>query len=102
MSNEISTFLAKRPLKQGIATLFALQLLKCRGHQIPNEASDLEGIIDYDLSFLTQFLPDSLDLLPEKYFQYTVRKLNSYAEEMEFSLSKIEDRVLMSLRGDVI
>ena len=99
MSNEISTFLAKRPLKQGIATLFALQLLKSRGHKIPNEVSDLEEIIDHDLSFLTQFLPDSLELLPEKYFQYTVRKLNSYAEEMEFSLTKIEDTVLMSLRG---
>ena len=99
MSNEISTFLAKRPLKQGIATLFALQLLKSRGHQIPNEARDLEEIIDYDLSFLTQFLPDSLGLLPEKYFEYTVNKLNSYAKEMEFDLTEIEDRVLMSLRG---
>ena len=99
MSNEISTFLAKRPLKQGIATLYALQLLKSRGHQIPNEASDLERIIDYDLSFLTQFLPDSLKLLPKKYYEDTKRKLKSYSEEMEFNLLEIEERVLLSLRG---
>jgi hypothetical protein len=99
MSNEISTFLAKRPLKQGIATLYALQLLKNGGYQTPSEASDLEAVIDYDLSFLTQFLPDSLELLPKKYYEDTVRKLKSYSEEMEFNLLEIDERVLLSLRG---
>lgn len=101
MSREISTFLSKRPLKQGVATLFALQsILKTEG-SVPKEAEDLIPILNHDLSFLQQFWEPSLALLPEKYHVYTTNKINQFAKPMHEDLFEFSRQVLSQLRGEV-
>jgi hypothetical protein len=100
MSNEISTFLSKRPLKQGIATLFALQqIMKTKG-KIPEEANDLLPVIETDLSFLDEYWGPSMDLLPNKYREFTSEKLSGYASPMSRDLYEIDTDVLTLLRGE--
>ena len=101
MSNEISTFLSKRPLKQGIATLFALQQIMKKQGKIPEEAKDLLSVIETDLSFLRDYWGPSLDLLPDKYREFTSEKLSGYASPMSRNLYEIDKDVLTLLRGEV-
>ena len=100
MSNEISTFLRKRPLKQGLATLYALQLMEKSGDAIPEEASDLIPILNEDLDFLNQYWPPYLDLLPEKYRQFTKEKLENFSSPMTKNLLAVDQKILATLRGD--
>jgi hypothetical protein len=101
MSNEISTFLAKRPLKQGLATLYALQIMKKAGEQIPGEAIDLIPLLDQDLEFLNQYWSPYLELIPEKYREYTQRRISAYSTPMEIDLLAIDQEILATLRGEI-
>ena len=100
MSNEISTFLRKRPLKQGIATLFALQCIMKTNGNIPEEADDLLPILETDLSFLEEYWAPSLELIPEKYREFTTKKLKNYSVPMSRDLYKFDTCVLSLLRGE--
>ena len=100
MSPEISKFLSKRPLKQGLATLYALQMMETSNDKIPNEAEDLISILDFDLSFLHDYWEPSLNLLPEKYREITTVKLNQIASPMSKNLLTIDVNLLTALRGE--
>ena len=102
MSNEISKFLTKRPLKQGLATLYALQIMKESGQAIPNEAHDLLSLVDMNMSFLVQYWAPSIDLVPDKYQEYTRKEINRYATPMITDLLAIDKRMLNGLRGEAI
>lgn len=100
MSNEISTFLAKRPLKQGLATLYALQIIHAAGEKIPDEASDLIPLLDHDLKFLHHYWAPYLDLIPKKYKKYTQERINTFSTPMEIDLLAIDQGILSGLRGE--
>lgn len=102
MSSEISTFLKKRPLKQGLATLYALQIIIQAGGNLPSEAKDLQPIIDSDLSFLKQYWPPYIELIPTKYRQFTHDKIREHADPMEINLLAVEKNILSGLRGEPI
>ena len=100
MSNEISKFLTKRPLKQGIATLYALQVMKKSDNKIPKEATDLTPLLDHDLEFLNHYWAPYLDLIPSKYREYTKTKINTYSTPMDIELYSINESILLGLRGE--
>ena len=100
MSNEISTFLAKRPLKQGLATLYALQIMHKSGQEVPEEATDLIPFLEHDLEFLNHYWAPYLDLIPKKYREYTEAKINAYSSPMQVDLLLIEENMLLGLRGE--
>ena len=99
MSPEISKFLSKRPLKQGIATLYALQQIHNQTGTIPTEAGDLISLMDTNLEFLNYLWGPSLDLLPSKYRAATKDKLSHYASVMEFDLYELDETIINTLRG---
>jgi hypothetical protein len=99
MSSEISKFLTKRPLKQGIATLYALQQIHNQSGTIPTEAGDLISLMDTNLEFLNYLWGPSLDLLPSKYRAATKDKLSRYASVMEFDLYELDETIINTLRG---
>ena len=100
MSPEISTFLSKRPLKQGVATLYALQMYNQRKGTLPDEAQDLAPILDVNIDFLKEYWQPSLDLLPRKYKQFTEEKINNLASKMEFNLYGFDEKIAQILRGE--
>ena len=55
-SNEVTTFLKKRPLKQAISTLYAVQRLPNRSRRKAIEIGGLAGVIDMDLSYLNKYV----------------------------------------------
>ena len=83
-SNEITTFLKKRPLKQAASTLYSIQKLEDTDSygEIINTCDDLVGLLDEDFSFLTSHHSEGLKLLPSKYRRYTSNRLAKYADEM--------------------
>ena len=100
MSPEISTFLGKRPLKQGVATLYALQLLHQREQELPDEIEDLLMLLDENLDFLLQYWGPSLDLIPEKYQSFTKNKLEMFASPMNIDLYSLKPEIGTALRGE--
>ena len=100
MSAEISKFLSKRPLKQGIATLYALQMMYNQEHKLPDEVTDLISIINTNLDFLNHYWRPSLDLLPKKYIQSTEKKINQILPKMEIDLYSLDREVIRLLRGE--
>lgn len=100
MSAEISTFLLKRPLKQGIATLFALQVIYDLNQEIPEEANDLLPLMQTDLDFLNSYWEPSIELLPSKYREITEKKLTELVPKMEIDLYSLDKSVMKLLRRD--
>ena len=100
MSPEISKFLSKRPLKQGIATLYALQMMYNQKQEVPEEANDLIPLMKVDLNFLNHYWSPSLELLPQKYIQSTEKKLNEIVSKMEIDLYSLDKEVIQILRGE--
>ena len=100
MSPEISKFLSKRPLKQGIATLYALQLLHKRKLELPDEVTDLSPLLNENLDFLLQYWEPSLHLIPEKYKSVTKNKLEKFASPMSIDLYSIKPEIGAILRGE--
>jgi chondroitin synthase len=93
ISNEIKAFLAKKPLKQAISTLYSIQ--KCvergDGKSILKSFPDVAEQMGLDLSWLERYYADSLELLPEKYREFTKLRLDEYADKMtEADISKME------------
>ena len=100
MSPEISKFLSKRPLKQGIATLYALQMLYEVKQEIPEEANDLKSIMKTDLDFLNRYWAPSLELIPLKYRESTMKKINAIVSKIEIDLYSLDNEIFRLLRGE--
>jgi hypothetical protein len=99
MSPEISKFLKKRPLKQGIATLLALQILHKMNNQIPEEVHDLIPLMSKDLGFLNKYWSQSMDLLPSKYQELTEKRLAQMVPEMDVDLYSLDSEIITLLTG---
>lgn len=84
MSNEITTFLSKEPLKQAASTLYSIQKggHSKEGVDIPSTFPQLSTYLELDFSFLERYLPASLELMPKKYRKFTEDRLNSFALPM--------------------
>ena len=84
MSNEITTFLSKKPLKQAASTLYSIQKggHSKEGVDILSTFPQISTYLELDFSFLERYLPASLELMPEKYREFTEDRLNSFALPM--------------------
>ena len=85
MSNEISTFLAKVPLKMAASTIYSIQNLNKKGlaDEILLEHEHIRDLIKLDVSFLEGYYPPATELIPEKYKQVTEKLLSKYILEMK-------------------
>ncbi|MEC7462579.1 MAG: glycosyltransferase [Candidatus Thermoplasmatota archaeon] len=93
---EISTFLEKRPLKQAVSTLYAIQRLpKTQLEEISIRYPDLDDLLKDDYSFIENYLPMSLDLLPTNQRHIIEKRLK------EVSLPMNEKQVEMLLTIDL-
>ena len=84
MSNEISTFLSKKPLKMAASTIYSIQKLNERGlaEEIINGYDHVRELIDMDVSFLEGFYPPATELLPEKYKEFSENLLSQHVKKM--------------------
>ena len=87
MSNEITTFLSKEPLKQAVSTLYSIQRggRSKEGVDILSTFPHLSPLLEMDFSFLERYLPGSIKLIPEKYRTFTENRLNSFALPMDLT-----------------
>ena len=85
MSNEITTFLSKEPLKQAASTLYSIQKggHSKEGVHIPSKFPHLSPYLELDFSFLERYHAESLELIPEKYREFTENRLNGFAMPMD-------------------
>ena len=85
MSNEISTFLAKKPLKMAAGTIYSIQKLREKGlaEEILSDHEHIQELIDIDVSFLEGYYLPSMELIPEKYRRVTENLLFGCVKEME-------------------
>ena len=83
-SDEIKTFLSKEPLKQAASTLYSIQRIgpSKEGTDVSRKFSHLEPLLERDWSFLQRFYDPSMQMIPEKYRDFTRQKLLRYAAPM--------------------
>ncbi len=99
IQGEIEVFLNKKPLKQAISTLYAIQRLpQDQQDYIRERFSDLTKLMKGDYSLIERYNPAFLDLIPEIYRTYIAEKLNEVAEPM--SESEVEILLNLDLFGD--
>jgi len=68
LEGETAVFLDKRPLKQAISSLYAIQRLpENQLTQIKEEHLDLIELLENDYSLIERHLPLAFDLLPNDY-----------------------------------
>jgi len=84
MSNEISTFLSKKPLKMAASTIYSIQKLNEKGlaEEIINDYDHVRELIDMDVSFLEGFYSPAIELLPEKYKEFSKNLLSQHIKKM--------------------
>ena len=84
MSNEISTFLSKKPLKMAASTIYSIQKLHENGlaDEILELYPHIRELIDTDVSFLEGFYPQAIELIPEKYRKVTESLLGDCVNKM--------------------
>ena len=87
MSNEINTFLSKKPLKQAASTLYSIQQngKSSEGIIIAKEFPHLKPFLALDLEFLQFHHKSAMELIPEKYRKFTEKKLAQFASPMTAS-----------------
>ena len=92
MSNEISTFLSKKPLKMAASTIYSIQKLQENGlaDEILELHPHIRELIDTDVSFLEGFYPQAVELVPEKYRKVTKSLLVDCVNEMT-DIAKFEN-----------
>lgn len=94
IQGEIEVFLNKKPLKQAISTLYAIQRLpKAQQDSIRNRFSGVGELLERDYSMIERYNPAFFDLIPDAYKGYVTEKLNAVAEPM----SETEVQALLSL-----
>ena len=91
MSNEISTFLSKKPLKMAASTIYSIQKLHEDGlaDEILELYPHIRELIDTDVSFLEGFYPQAVELIPEKYRKVTESLLGDCVNKMS-DIAKFE------------
>ena len=83
IKGEIAIFLEKRPLKQAISTLYAIQRLPQKQlQQIKSQHPDLEGLLNQDYSLIERYMPNALEILPEPHKKIAKARLDAICEEM--------------------
>lgn len=92
MSNEISTFLSKKPLKMAASTIYSIQKLRENGlaDEILERYPHIRELIDTDVSFLQGFYPRAVELIPDKYRKVTESLLADCVNEMS-NIAKFEN-----------
>jgi hypothetical protein len=99
IQGEIEIFLEKRPLKQAISTLYAIQRLPQEQQNFIRERFPVVGeLIDGDYSLIERYNPAFLDLIPGVYRGYVAEKLNGIAEPM--SETEVETLLSLNLFGE--
>ena len=85
LSNEIETFLEKRPLKMAVSTLYMLQKIREKPifDEIITKYPDLQDMLDHDLEWLEKHNPNALDLLPNQYKEYSTKMLDDCVPRMD-------------------
>ena len=83
LQGEIEIFLHKRPLKQAISTLYAIQRLpESQRKSIQQNHPDLETLLDQDYSLIERYCPLFSEIVTEKYLPRIIKKLDSVSEPM--------------------
>lgn len=83
LSEEVKTFLSKKPLKQAASTLFAIQKLPLKDKQsILKMFPELEEYMDVNFTFLERYHPKSEMFVPEQYQSLYLNKLQANFKEM--------------------
>jgi prolyl oligopeptidase PreP (S9A serine peptidase family) len=83
LSEEVKTFLSKKPLKQAASTLYAIQKLPQRDKQsILKKFPELEKYMDANFTFLERYHPSSEMFVPEQYRNFYLNKLQANFEVM--------------------
>lgn len=96
IQGEIEIFLNKKPLKQAISTLYAIQRLPQEQQNfIRRKFSDLSELMDGDYSMIERYNPMFFDIIPEMYRTHIAKKLNTVAEPM--SESEIDNLLSIDL-----
>lgn len=84
MSNEIITFLGKEPIKQAASTLYSIQRggISSDGKDIRAEFPQIKPLLEIDFTFLEHHYPPALQLVPDKYQDFTTTRLQGYVRKM--------------------
>ena len=84
LSDEISTFLSKEPLKQAASTLYSIQRVgrSKEGACIAKTYPHLQPLLNQDWSFLDRYLEASMELIPPFYREFTQTRLKRYVGPM--------------------
>jgi len=84
-SNEIETFLGKRPLKMAVSTLYMLQKIKDKPvfAEIISKYPDLQQMMQVNLSWLEKHHIPALELIPPQYLDYTTKMLDDSVPRMD-------------------
>ena len=83
IQGEIEKFLQKRPLKQAISTLYAIQRLpKAQQDTIKEKYPDLVLLLDDDYSMFERYFPSFVEIIPESYRLEILEKIAAVAEPM--------------------
>ena len=94
IKGEIEVFLQKRPLKQAISTLYAIQRLPIPQQElIKQQCPDLVELLKEDFSLIERYYPKSLEIIPERYREQTLKKLDEVSKPM----SEEECKALLSM-----
>ena len=95
IQGEIEVFLQKRPLKQAISTLYAIQRLPIPQQElIKQQCPDLVELLKEDFSLIERYYPKSLEIIPETYREQTLKKLDEVSKPM----SENECKALLSMK----
>jgi len=87
LSGEIETFLGKKPLKQGISTLYSISRagVSDDGTVIVEKYPTIQALLeDDDYVWLERHNAMAMELIPQKYRMYTLTRISEYASEMNF------------------
>ena len=94
IKGEIEVFLQKRPLKQAISTLYAIQRLPLQQQElIRQQFPDLTKLLKEDFSLIERYYPKSLEIIPERYRKRIQEKLDEVSKPM----SENECKALLSM-----
>ena len=99
IQGEVEVFLEKRPLKQAISTLYAIQRLpQEQQNLIRGRFPSIGELIGGDYSLIERYNPAFLELIPDVYKEYVAEKLNVIAEPM--SETEVETLLSLNLFGE--
>jgi chondroitin synthase len=83
IEGEILTFLGKRPLKQAISTLYAIQRLPPNQlASVNKQFPDLKELLEQDYSLIERHLPKAFELLPSEHRRIVQERLEAVSGAM--------------------